>query len=304
MNIAERIKEAVARLFERLAVFGIGQDDIQIEAQAVSQMPVLTPTLLHVRHVHSQGEMSYYVGGHSFYVVVRRGGMMQTDCLEQSVRGYVAPPVLDDPALLDDLLLTAVAPLLRRRGFFPLHAFAAARRGQGVLLVGKSGSGKTTAGLALVRAGWQFLSDDGPFLCRSGTGIQILGWHAPVNAAWTTALLFPELQPIFATHHGQAKCSFSIEKIYGLVSTERAFARLILLPSLTDGEHSALRRLSTAAILAELIAHSIDGWDRSIMAEHFTLLSSLTDMVPAYHLALGSDLDRLPALIADVLPAN
>lgn len=45
-------------------------------------------------------------------------------------------------------------------GFVTLHAAAVARGDRLVLLAGESGAGKTTVTLALLRAGWSYLSDD------------------------------------------------------------------------------------------------------------------------------------------------
>jgi serine kinase of HPr protein (carbohydrate metabolism regulator) len=53
----------------------------------------------------------------------------------------------------EDVTFTSLAPLLRRHGYYLLHAFAAVKEGHAILLVGPSGSGKTTTGLHLLEAG-------------------------------------------------------------------------------------------------------------------------------------------------------
>ncbi len=54
--------------------------------------------------------------------------------------------------------------VMKRRGRFPLHAGCVAKEGRGLLLAGTSGSGKSTLTAALVRDGWDFLSDDTVFI--------------------------------------------------------------------------------------------------------------------------------------------
>jgi hypothetical protein len=79
----------------------------------------------------------------------------------------------------EDITYTSLAPLLRRNGYFLLHAFAAARDGQAALLVGASGSGKTTTGLSLLLAGWQLLSNDVVLLQARPEGILAPESHPP-----------------------------------------------------------------------------------------------------------------------------
>lgn len=63
---------------------------------------------------------------------------------------------------LTDALRYGMLELCERRleSFVTLHAAAVARRGALVLLAGESGAGKTTLTLALLDAGWTYLSDD------------------------------------------------------------------------------------------------------------------------------------------------
>jgi len=65
------------------------------------------------------------------------------------------------------LLTIALVETMKRFGRFPLHAAGLARQGKGVLVPGASGSGKSTTSVALVRAGFDFLSDDTVFLTSS-----------------------------------------------------------------------------------------------------------------------------------------
>ncbi|NOT61631.1 MAG: hypothetical protein HOP19_15555 [Acidobacteria bacterium] len=71
----------------------------------------------------------------------------------------------------------ALQALLRYRGRFTAHAAAVIEpiTQTGLLLVGASGSGKTTTTLQLVRQGWQYLSDDLLLLGATEQGIAAWG---------------------------------------------------------------------------------------------------------------------------------
>ncbi len=50
----------------------------------------------------------------------------------------------------------------------PLHAACVEFAGQGVLLCGNSGAGKSSLAYACARAGWKYISDDASYLVRQG----------------------------------------------------------------------------------------------------------------------------------------
>jgi hypothetical protein len=78
------------------------------------------------------------------------------------VTGADEPEPDDDPwTLLDTIRYTMIQDALERaKGTVGLHAGVVAKDGFGLLLPGASKSGKTTLTLALVRAGWSYMSDD------------------------------------------------------------------------------------------------------------------------------------------------
>jgi len=63
-----------------------------------------------------------------------------------------------------DLMTLFAEPVMRsvfrRHGMLSLHGAALAHGGQAVLLLGDKGAGKSTLAAALLRAGWQMLTDD------------------------------------------------------------------------------------------------------------------------------------------------
>ncbi|CAA9271276.1 MAG: hypothetical protein AVDCRST_MAG76-3388 [uncultured Acidimicrobiales bacterium] len=68
-----------------------------------------------------------------------------------------------------------VTHLLAGHGRFVLHAAVAVRRSHGVLMLGHTGSGKSTLGLAAVHAGWRLLGDDLAVVRLAPGGAEVSG---------------------------------------------------------------------------------------------------------------------------------
>lgn len=64
---------------------------------------------------------------------------------------------------------------------FLLHAGAVGREGSALLLLGQSGSGKSTSTYAALRAGWAVLGDDHVVLRRTGDAIEVTGIPKPLS---------------------------------------------------------------------------------------------------------------------------
>jgi hypothetical protein len=69
-------------------------------------------------------------------------------------------------------------------GLVPMHASAFARNGEGIVLAGASGSGKSTTGLTCMAAGWDFIADD---FCMITTGPEPM-----VHPVYSLAKLEPD----------------------------------------------------------------------------------------------------------------
>ena len=117
---------------------------------------------------YRQPDLAVYETGDRFVIWQPQLGRLSVDPRTRCVTGEISTAALDLYGAFEDLNAVALAPLLRRRGWVLAHAFAAARDGRGLLLVGDNGSGKTTTGLALLADGWKLLSNDAALLGRCG----------------------------------------------------------------------------------------------------------------------------------------
>jgi hypothetical protein len=99
-------------------------------------------------------------------------------------RAYLRYYFLEATALtlLDALYLT------------PLHAACVEIEGQGLLLCGESGAGKSSLAFACARKGWKYLSDDSSAIVRKRKGRVVVGNPHQMRFRESAIELFPELK--------------------------------------------------------------------------------------------------------------
>jgi hypothetical protein len=190
---------------------------------------------------------------------------------------------------LEDILFTGLAPFLRRRGYFLAHAFAAARSGESVLLVGPSNSGKTTAGLSLTCGGWGYLANDVVLLKLVGDEVCALPTPGAVGLSAKTINLIPGLESI----RGRMLEREFIGKKYlpalDIVSSWAAPApvKTICFPKIDTNQVHDLRKISKAMTFARLMESSTDRWDQAMLEDHVNLLQCLIEQADGYELRVG-----------------
>ena len=236
-----------------------------------------------------------------------RFGQLSVDLGAGRTSGDIVAGALSTYGVLEDLCAMGLTAHLRRRGFFPIHAFAAALEGRALLLVGAIGSGKTTTGISLLRSGWKLLSNDSPLLQDEGrmTTDVLYAYAYPglVSAYMDTLRRFPELAglappPAIA---GAPKVSFAAESVYPDAWIESAPVSAIVFPRVAHRGAHALAPLSEADALRGLLPHAIDRWDAEMIPAHLQLLRSLVGRAPAYALDLGENIEGLPDLLKEVI---
>ncbi len=197
----------------------------------------------------------------------------------------------------EDVTFTSLAPLLRRHGFFLLHAFAAAREGRAALLVGASGSGKTTTGLSLLLSDWELLSNDVVLLQMRPDGVYALAMPDMLSIRPFTLDLLPALASrLNLTPAGQPVALSAFALTNGRWALP-APVTAVYFPQITD-QPARLSPLNRAVCLAHLLEQSVDQWDTAVFADHMTLLHTLSQQAAAYTLHLGPDVERLSHLIS------
>jgi hypothetical protein len=106
---------------------------------------------------------------------------------------YVTPHLAADRAHFRYAVVEGgVLPLITARDRQPLHAAAVARSGRALLLVGRSGTGKSSVAFAAGRAGWTVMAEDEVFLQMSPS-FRVWVLPGPARLPAETAAIFPDL---------------------------------------------------------------------------------------------------------------
>ncbi len=208
-----------------------------------------------------------------------------------AAHGVVIPDSWEN-GRFEDVTFTSLAPLLRRHGYFLLHAFAAALDGRAVLLVGASGSGKTTSGLRLLLDGWELLSNDVVLLQVRADGVYALAMPDMISIRPYTFQLLPELTRRLPFALNQAITVNAHSLTNGRWATP-ARVTAVYFPQIGAQSASATAPLSRAVCLARLLEQSVDQWDTAVFSPHLALLQTLSQQAALYTLHLGRDLNRL-----------
>jgi len=182
-----------------------------------------------------------------------------------------------------------------------IHGAAVGKKEGGVLLVGKGGSGKSTAAISCLSSGLSYAGDD---YC-------LMAWDPEprVYSLYNSAKLdfdhferFPDLVPLLHNRHPS-------EEDKGLVILKRHLPdklisgfpiRAILIPRVSGQSGSSVRMASAAQALMALAPSTMFQLTRN-REQAFRRVSQLVKSVPAFILESGTDIQGIPAVIEDLL---
>jgi len=188
------------------------------------------------------------------------------------------------------------------RGMRLTHAGTLGRKGRGVLLVGRGGSGKSGTVVDGVLGGMQTVGDDYVLLDRGdgfpraypvfrtfkqdAGGLRRLGLHEAITAG--------------REQNWQGKYEFFSEDLDGATMTPSLEIRALLVPHVADQRHSELTAVSQAKAMLALAPSGLfqmPGERDSGVARFAELVRSL----PCFGIALGSERAGVSRVIGDFL---
>lgn len=196
------------------------------------------------------------------------------------------------------MLTIAAGVLLAGLGRALIHGAAVLPPGDGAwILVGDSGSGKSTTCATLCRAGWPYLSDDQVVLSSADRGLTAEGWVRPFH-------LDPGLE---RGERSGAKVSRDPASLFPGQRRVTAPLAGLLLPKVAPKHATALAPADPAEALAELIRQS--PWvllDRGAAPVVLDLLAAAASRCrPPRRLTLGADSygssERMTSVFASLL---
>ncbi|MCB9686661.1 MAG: PqqD family peptide modification chaperone [Alphaproteobacteria bacterium] len=189
---------------------------------------------------------------------------------------------------------------LRLRGGYALHAACVAEGEAGALIVGPSGTGKSTLTLALARQGLELVSDDSVLLATDTGHVHALALrrgihldpadHPDVDGTFVPCPLLEgtKQELVVAGVRRRASCD----------------PVLLLIPELSHEPRTTFEPLSPVDACWALCAESrLPELDRRDAGTHLAVLGVLVGQVRAYRARLGTDVRTDPARVADELRA-
>lgn len=192
---------------------------------------------------------------------------------------------------------------LSARDIVPVHAGLVSRGADGILLGGAGGSGKTTTSLLCARAGFAYLGDD-YIGVPAADGAGHLGYSL-YNSTWLDPdhlRRFPwlETQVVRGTEH-EDKWLVVLAGVDGLRLAPEARLRALALPTVLATPETRWRPASRAEAVLRLAPSSILQLPFIEPTPALERMTELVQTIPAYHLELGSDLDRIADRVAEIL---
>jgi hypothetical protein len=195
--------------------------------------------------------------------------------------------------------------LLRPLGVYSLHgAGLATHDGLGLLLVGPSGTGKSTLAIGLVREGWGYLSDDAVLLRLEPEGVNALACRKSfyIDAACSPRYSDFSLSGAVPDNRGGQRRRIAIEEAYPTQYLSQCSPHLVIFPQITHQNQSTLVPHEDVRSLGVLLTQSAPQlFDRRTMAGQLELLKRLLRQSATYELKAGIDLYHDPAKLIGLI---
>jgi hypothetical protein len=190
---------------------------------------------------------------------------------------------------------------LGQRERYFIHAAAVGLAGAGVLILGESGSGKSTTALSCLDAGLAYAGDDH---CIVSAGPEPMA-HSLFSAgkldvaAWNAFPAFISAGDVAGRPEGE-KGLFFFNRLPGARLVSGFPLRALLLAQITGNRQATLRKVAPNQAFKALVPSCALHFQQA-RAQALQCFSALARRLPAYRLELGSDLSSSPAAIARLL---
>jgi len=204
------------------------------------------------------------------------------------------------------LMFTIVlVELLKRRGYYSVHAAGFCKDGKAILIPGTSGAGKSTLAVTLLRSGFGYLSDDMVFVRRGSDELKILGFPEDVDVTDQTVRFFPELGFLAdaPTTYGWPKKQVRADEVYQVELIAEATPGAIILPQIAHRATSSVRRIAPDEALLEIVSNVLLTEMRSCQS-HLSVLTELVQHTPCYRLETGRDFDQIPSILGELVHSS
>ena len=171
----------------------------------------------------------YFRGmGHAVSACFGEGATVLFDVLRCRVGAQVSAAVARDEAFWRQVLLPIAAGVLgAATGVLPVHSACLCSGGEGVLVAGISGTGKSTLALALALAGMEFLADDWSYCRMTRHGVEVAATEVRLKLLPDAVRHFPGLRRLRTSisMNGEEAYEFDPAEVLGVKRRDACLAR-------------------------------------------------------------------------------
>jgi hypothetical protein len=180
-----------------------------------------------------------------------------------------------------------------------MHAAAVAPAGSlsGALLAGRGGSGKSTTAMLCLKAGFRYVGDDYVAVRRDAHASFACSLFSTAKLSQASLDWLSFLQPgLRVAPEGDEKGVVMLRDVVPDQLVDEFRVRALIVPRVTGGGASRIRRSSSAAALIALAPTTLFQLPGA-GADTFERIAAFARDIPAWSLELGTDFDAIPRLV-------
>jgi hypothetical protein len=254
----------------------------------------------HAKLTFENNTARYFAYKNLWIVDFNQIGIMIINRSSNKITGFVHHQYLLESLSRFEDFMHPLSELLRQKKLYPHHAASVGKLGHGLLLLGKSGQGKTTLTVDLINNGFDFLSDDRCFLREIDDRIEMIGFYEPFKIFASNVTHISTLNNLqgLSTTTGNKK-SLDIHHYYPEKKQMKSHLRGILFPSWFPGEMSRLEMVPPGKALMDLLPLTMFCFDQASSKTHFEFAGRLVNQIPSARLIMGSDRENWSKLVSE-----
>jgi len=208
------------------------------------------------------------------------------------------------PLAKSNFFLIGLIHLLAQYGYYDLHGAGLTHNGNGYLLLGPSGSGKSSLALNLVEQGWGYASDDALVLHANKNDVSVLSFRKHFYVEPLLANRFPDLERVLKHHcrPQRDKCFIDLEEIWPGRFQPNFVPAKIIFCRVNGAETSRIQLISKTDALLRLLPQSASIFFNQAFAKNqVDVLRRLIEQTDCFQLDTGLDVYDNPQNAADIL---
>lgn len=257
-------------------------------------------------HICALGNLNFFRDGYSLHIAEGKSSL-RVNLNTKSILSKLHDSFWQNPLILQfPLISVGFLVLFWQFNFHELHGACLAKDGKGLLLVGPTGSAKSTLALTLVKAGWNYLSDDMVVIRQTSRELEALTLRRVFKVSQKLITNHPELthiakKPLYCFN---GDIYVYIDEVYGSQFAQMCIPRMVICPKITLQEESQIKPLRISDAFIRLIENGgyYMGLDNTILRKRVGIMKELLHQTECYQMSVGLDIYNDPLKLLEILP--